>query len=64
MVFETVNHQSYWKSLNMGLMKEHYLGPEVIFSKEKKYIENHNDIKYLLEIDCVTQHGSRTITKF
>ena len=36
----------------MGLMKKHWLGSTLIFSKEKQYTENTNDIKYLLKIDC------------
>ena len=41
----------------MGLLKKHWLGSKVIFFKEKQHFKSHNDIKYLLEIDCVAQLG-------
>ena len=40
----------------MGLMKKHWLGSEVIFSKENN--ENSNNIKYLFEVDCGVPQGS------
>ena len=42
----------------MGLLKKHWLGSKVIFSKRKQKIVNTNDIKYLLEIDCGVPQGS------
>ena len=42
----------------MGLLKKHWLGSKVIFSKRKQQIVNTNDIKYLLEIDCGVPQGS------
>ena len=42
----------------MGLMKKHWLGSKVIFFQSKQYIENSNDIKYLLEIDGRVPQGS------
>ena len=36
----------------MGLIKKHWSGSKVVFLKKKQYIENTNDINYLLKIDC------------
>ena len=39
-------------------MKKHWLGSNVTFSEESNIIENTNEIKHLLEIDCGVPQGS------
>ena len=51
--FDTVDHQILLKKLkHYGVNEKNYL------FQRKQYIENTNDIKYLLEIDCGVPQGS------
>ena len=57
--FDTVNHQILLKKLKHYVVNEKTLAwiRSYLFQR-KQYIENSNDIKYLLEIDCGVPQGS------
>ena len=57
--FDTVNHQILLKKLeHYGVNEKTLAWLRSYLFQGKQYIENSNDIKYLLQIDCGVPQGS------
>ena len=57
--FDTVDHQILLSKLkHYGVNEKALAWLQSYLSQRKQYIENTNDIKYLLEIDCGVPQGS------
>ena len=57
--FDTVDHQILPKKLkHYGVDEKTLAWLQSYLFQRKQYIENTNNIKYLLEIDCGVPHGS------